>query len=85
MNTKICKFTLKLPNQEEYLSSEITFDFEIDDHTIRYMFDEGNYSCDCNKSAFLCQAGLLGIEYPCGETIDLINLEIREADTDEYN
>jgi len=85
MNTKICKFTLKLPNQEEYLSSEITFDFEIDDHTIRYMFDEGNYSCDCNKSAFLCQAGLLDIEYPCGETIDLINLEIREADTDEYN
>jgi hypothetical protein len=83
MNTKICKFTLKLPDQEDHLSSEITFDFEIDDHSIRYAFDEGNYSCDCNKSAFLCEAGLLDVEYPCGDTIELISLEIREASADE--
>jgi hypothetical protein len=83
VNTKICKFTLKLPDQKGYLSSEITFDSEIDDHSIRYIFNEGNYSCDCNKSAFLHQAGLLDVEYPCGDTIELISLEIREVNTDD--
>ena len=43
-----------------------------DDGTVEYLWTEGNYSCDCNRSAFL---GLP--QMPCGETIELLRI-VRE-------
>jgi len=68
-----CKWELLLGKVHTY---DILFDFEIEDSTIRYMVEEGNYSCDCNKSAFLIESGLGIEEYPCGEEIELIGYEI---------
>ena len=45
------------------------------DH-VRYMYKEGNFSCDCNKSLFIQQ--LCDEEFPefeCGNLIELVSVE----------
>lgn len=52
--------------------------------TARYMYTEGNYDCDCNRSLFIerhCDASFndwYGIDdaMACGEEIELIALEV---------
>lgn len=44
-------------------------------HLTRYMWEEGNYSCDCNKSLFARQRGFDCNELECGDTIELVSLE----------
>jgi hypothetical protein len=47
-----------------------------------YMFNEGNYSCDCNRSLFLCRANVrFPGELDCGNKIEVTSFEIeyREA------
>jgi hypothetical protein len=34
-----------------------------------YQWSEGNYSCDCNRSAFLAEADHEQKKLPCGETL----------------
>jgi hypothetical protein len=45
-------------------------------HGAEYMWTEGNWSCDCNRSGFIadhCDPNFL--EMPCGDEIELIKLE----------
>lgn len=44
----------------------------------RYMWHEGNYSCDCNRSSFLADAGHNVAEMDCGESIELTNFCITQ-------
>jgi hypothetical protein len=37
----------------------------------RWMWEEGNYSCDCNRSRFIIGAGTAFPAMECGETIEL--------------
>jgi hypothetical protein len=42
-----------------------------------YMFTEGNYSCDCNRSLFIGRHASADLpEMECGEEIELICLEV---------
>jgi hypothetical protein len=41
-----------------------------------YMFEDGNYSCDCNRSLFLSRIGVDIEELNCGDTIQMENLQI---------
>lgn len=41
-----------------------------------YMFEEGNYSCDCNRSSFLAAAGHPVEEMDCGDEIKMTDLKI---------
>lgn len=46
------------------------YDWTDGDHTIVYMYRDGNYSCDCNRSIFFARAvGENGLEQAveCGE------------------
>lgn len=41
-----------------------------------YMYREGNYACDCNKSLFIhnyCDVSFA--EMPCGDSIELVSLK----------
>jgi hypothetical protein len=40
------------------------------------MFEEGNYSCDCNKSLFLSEKYAEIEEWDCGDKIELKNLTV---------
>ena len=54
-----------------------SFDFQLDFgyaypvHSAFYMFEEGNYSCDCNRSSFLRRDGHDVPELGCGDTIKM--------------
>ena len=50
------------------------------DGGIDYMFKEGNYSCDCNKSSFIqeqCDKSFPDMN--CGDKIELVHLDISSA------
>ena len=59
----------------------LRFNFEIKDYpedAAIWMFTEGNYACDCNRSLFIRQQfGDNSIpELPCGDQIELIDYHI---------
>lgn len=59
----------------------LRFNFEIDNYpadSAIWMFTEGNYACDCNRSLFIRrQFGDNSIpELPCGNQIELIDYHI---------
>lgn len=73
---KIYRFVLDFPHSNE--------------EDIAFIFTEGNYSCDCNRSLFIkrhCDPKFR--EMGCGEEIDLVNLRIvklgKELPVDEYD
>ena len=40
----------------------------------QYMWEDGNYGCDCNRSLFAQRYGWDIPELPCGDTIELVSL-----------
>lgn len=36
-----------------------------------FMFEDGNYACDCNRSTWLCGAD---VSWPCGDSIRVLSL-----------
>ena len=68
----------------------LRFNFEIQDYSeddAIWMFTEGNYSCDCNRSLFIRQQfGDDSIpELPCGNTIELLDYHIEKERYEEFN
>jgi hypothetical protein len=56
---------------------EYDFGYEYEDSSARFIFFEGNYSCDCNLSLFIqrqCDESFP--ELDCGEEIAIKNFEI---------
>jgi hypothetical protein len=55
--------------------------------TIRWMFTEGNYGCDCNRKLFLDRAhqqeGDESWEYPCGDTMMIERITVIRPDGSE--
>ena len=46
-------------------------------HTVWFMYEEGNYSCDCNKSSFIKrQRDPQFPEMECGDEVELVDLII---------
>ena len=56
---------------------EYNFGEGYSEEAAHYMFEEGNYSCDCNRSMFLISkyGGFIN-ELDCGHTIELKDFEI---------
>lgn len=62
-------------------SGEVTefdydFGFGYTEHAARYMWEEGNYSCDCNKRLIAKLLASDEEENPCGDTIALESLTV---------
>ena len=54
------------------------FGYEYPADSARYMYEEGNYACDCNRSLFIerhCNDEFQ--EMGCGDEIKLVSLKIR--------
>lgn len=68
--------TLKLSNNE-LVTYEHSFGIGYPASGVHYMYEEGNYNCDCNRSLFLKRyADIDTEEFPCGDEIKLENLEV---------
>lgn len=55
---------------------EMDFGYGYPVGSAHYMFEEGNYACDCNRSLFLSREYPNFEEMDCGENIDLISFEV---------
>lgn len=72
----IAEITLKYENK--IYKFDCDFGYEYPEESALFIFEEGNYSCDCNKSLFIkeyCDEKFK--EFPCGEEIELVNINIR--------
>lgn len=73
----IATMTLCLPDGREFpYRYDFGYAYPID--AAEYMFEEGNYSCDCSHSLFLSQAYPEAEipEAPCGDTIRMQDFKV---------
>lgn len=76
----VLQFPVKNPEQVSFIklmlpASELPTNTPDENWRLtEYMWMEGNYSCDCNKSLFAMQQGFPISELPCGDTVKLISL-----------
>ena len=71
----IAKLILIYKGKEYFL--EYDFGYEYSAESAIFMFKEGNYSCDCNKSDFIRQQCDKNFpELDCGDEIEIKNIEI---------
>ena len=72
--------TLKTPDGQ-IGTFDMSFGYGYPEHSASYMFEEGNYSCDCNRRDFLhdyCGIGDGHLEdMNCGDTIELVSLTFK--------
>lgn len=55
---------------------EYDFGYGADTDSAKYMFNDGNYACDCNRSLFLKRNGVEIQELECGHTIEMIDFKV---------
>ena len=61
------------------------FGYAYSPDTARFMFELGNYSCDCNRSNFIRRNyGLVIPKLECGDQIEMENLEIIQIKITDY-
>ncbi len=73
----VADVVLESPDGQRHAFSQ-TFGYGYPAHSVEFMFVDGNYSCDCNRSAM---AGL--DELPCGDTLTLVSLSVRKEPRDD--
>lgn len=71
----VATMKLVLPNGEVYNHTD-DFGYGYDKESAEFMYFDGNYSCDCNKSLFLIQQGVDIEEYECGDEILIKDFKI---------
>jgi len=62
--------------EKEYTIEE-DFGYGYPEESASFMFEEGNYSCDCNLSTFIqqqCDRAFPTLD--CGEEIEIVDIEI---------
>ena len=71
--------SLVAPDGSEYAYCD-DFGYGYSAGSARYMYEEGNYSCDCNRSEFLRNLGVPIDELDCGDTIEMKNFFVAYFD-----
>lgn len=71
----IAKMTMVFPNGKKY-DFEYDFGYGYPEHSAEYMFFDGNYGCDCNRSLFLSRIHNEIKETGCGDDIKLEDFNI---------
>jgi hypothetical protein len=70
----VCTFKYK---DKEYII-DYDFGYEYPKESAEFMFSDGNYACDCNRSVFIqryCEPSFP--EMDCGNKIELLGLKVR--------
>ena len=71
----IAKMVMVFPNGKKY-PFEYDFGYGYEPESAEYMFFDGNYSCDCNKSSFLSEKYPEITEMGCGDEIFLEDFKV---------
>jgi hypothetical protein len=73
----IATMTLTLPDGRSF-PFRYDFGYGYGTNAARFMFHEGNWSCDCNLSGFLESAGHDVLEMDCGELITISDFKVTQ-------
>ena len=75
-------FVADLKYKDKVYTIHYDFGYEYPEEVAIFMFEEGNYSCDCNMSSFIQdEYGEDAIEeLDCGEEIEMINYHFEYLD-----
>ena len=68
------KYKNKIYKIKDIWKQKFGWDSELEGVT--YMYEDGNYSCDCNRSLFIrqqCDNNFIGLD--CGDQIQLISIK----------
>lgn len=68
------KFKLKFEGKEYIVEDELAKKDPDSTNEIPYIWDEGNYSCDCNRSLFINNVDESFPLMGCGEEIELLGI-----------
>lgn len=63
-------------NGKLYYYRDDNFGYGFSADSARYMFERGNYSCDCNRSLFLSREHKEIKEMECGDKIKMVDFKI---------
>lgn len=82
MSHKRTIFVGTLKYKEKGYVIHYDFGYEFKESNAIFMFTDGNYSCDCNKSLFIQREYGEEIieELPCGDEIELVDYHFEYAD-----
>lgn len=59
---------------------EYDFNVMYPEYAAHYMFEDGNYSCDCNRSGFIySKYGKVIPDLPCGHTIQMKDFKVHNG------
>jgi hypothetical protein len=74
----ICTFQYK---GKEYVI-DYDFGYEYEEESAHFMFEDGNYSCDCNRSMFIARKYGVDVmeELDCGDEIEMVDFKIEYRD-----
>lgn len=73
----VASMTMRMPNGFTF-DYKHDFGYAFDPEAAHFMWHDGNYSCDCNKSLFLIDAGHDIDVMDCGHTIILENFCVKK-------
>ncbi len=71
----IARMTMVLPDGREF-PYKYDFGYAYGKDAAKYMFLDGNYSCDCNRTIFLSKEYPEIKEWNCGYDMELINFSV---------
>lgn len=71
----VAKMVMVLPDRREF-PYEYDFGYAYGPESARFMFEDGNYACDCNRSLFISKEHPEIKEWPCGDEIRLKNFMV---------
>lgn len=83
----VARIVLRWPDGRA-VTIEQSFGYGYSAHGAEFMYRDGNYACDCNRRLFMWrQEGLSedaidALDNPCGDTIELVSLDIRKEPLD---
>ena len=71
----IAKMIMKYKGKDYNYEYDFGFGYPIE--SAHYMFEDGNYACDCNRSSFLSRIYPEIEEKDCGDEIEMLDFTVR--------
>lgn len=69
---------MQLPNGKQYLYTD-DFGYGYSEDLAEFVWHEGNWACDCNRSSSLSQVYPEVSKLPCGDTIEVIDFKVERV------
>jgi hypothetical protein len=81
----LAKMTFKKDNKKYPYEYDFGYAYPVE--AAEFMFHDGNYGCDCNRSLFIQEQDKTFPKHECGEDIEVLNfvvLQVKDSTTEKF-